>query len=39
VEVQGHLEVQVIRDRLENKEILECLVLKDLGEDPDQLVH
>jgi hypothetical protein len=39
VEVQAHLEFQVIRDRQENKEILECLVLKDQGEDPDQLVH
>jgi hypothetical protein len=39
VEVQAHLEFQAIRDRQENKEILECLVLKDQGEDPDQLVH
>merc|ERR1719225_1677061 len=33
VEVQAHLEFQDIRDHQENKEILECLVLKAQGED------
>lgn len=39
MEVQAHLEFQDIRDHQENKEILECLVLKAQGEDLGQQVH